>query len=533
MSALLYLMRTMIRNWLLQLRKKPALIVVYVLFFALLLFTLIPTGGQNREGSLLGGEAYFRTLLFVLFLFLTYLTVSKGLKQGSTFFSMPDVNMLFTSPIRPQSVLLYGIIRQMGTSALATLFLFFQIPNLRNFFGLDASGIAGVLLAWFLLLVSLQAISLSVYSLTAPHPARRKIGKYILYGIIAIVAVAFFAHLLLTGADLSRITAFFDSPLLNFVPLAGWMTAFATGIASGDIPTALLFLCLTLFFSSLGIALVRRTDSDYYEDVLQTTEISFTLRQAMKSGRATTKTTQARVKAGKSGLVGSGVGASTFFYRHLTEQRRTGFMILDKLSILTVAAALAGGLIFRRLIATGDLSPVVCSYIGLGALSYLLYFLTITGKFTAELSKPYIYLIPEKETAKLFYSNLASVVKALIEGVLSFGILAFFCDLPIWYVPLAALLYASLCQLYISVSILTQRILGESRSKLLTSLLYLLCAGFLIVPCAILFAVPAAILSAMAPSLLFLAYVAPLLYNVIVSVLVLFLCRGVLQTADL
>ena len=89
----------------------------------LAVFSANPSAGSLTDQRIM----YMQTGSFLLLAFVSFSSFSKGLNQGSTFFSMPDVNFLFPSPIHPMKVLLYGTIRQMGMSAIASLFLLLQI----------------------------------------------------------------------------------------------------------------------------------------------------------------------------------------------------------------------------------------------------------------------------------------------------------------------------------------------------------------------------------------------------------------------
>lgn len=531
MRALSYLFFTSIKNAVRQILKKPAMIILYLFLIGMMIFAMIPN--QRSVTSSFDMTPVLRAIAFCLFGFISYTSISKGLKQGSTFFSMPDVNFLFTSPIRPQSVLLYGVVRQMGMSAMATLFMCFQVPNMRSLLHLDGTGIFAVISGWFIMLVCAQVVSLCTYSLTAPHPKRRRIGNYLMYGLIVLVTAGLAVYLLTRGGDMQAVPEYFDLPVIDFVPLAGWINAYVMGMITGETDTALLFLLLALFFPALGIALVRRTDSDYYEDVLQATEQIYVTKQAMKDGKLGAKNMNQNIRAGKSGIAGKGRGASVFFYRHLTEQRRTGMTILDKGSFVIIAVAVIGGIILKNLTDKGDIEPFFSGLAALGVLSYILYFLTVSGKFTQELTRPFIYLVPAPDILKLFYSNLAAVLKALIEGLVSFSVIAVLAGLPWWYVPLAACTYASLSQLYISMSILTQRILGGSNSKILSTIIYLVSASILLVPGAVLFGVLQAIFYSNGRELLFISYLAAIAYNIFISTLVLLLGKGILRDAEM
>lgn len=531
MIALSYLLLTSLKNFLRQLLKKPALIVIYVLVAAMMVFAMLPGGKSFTPQSDM--SPILRAIAFCIFGFIAYTSISKGLKQGSTFFAMPDVNMLFTSPIRPQSVLLYGVIKQMGVSAMATLFMCFQIPNMRNLLHLNGTGIFAVTSAWFIILVCAQVVSLCTYSLTAPYPKRRRIGNYVMYGLIAAVVLGLGAYLLSRGGEMQAVIDYFGLPVMDYIPLVGWINTYMMGLIGGETARPLMFLLLAVFFPALGIALVQRTNSDYYEDVLQATERTYVTKQAIKDGKIGAKNMSENVRAGKSGIVGKGQGASIFFYRHLTEQRRTGMIILDKGSLVVIVGAVIGGIILRNLTAKGEITPFISSLIAFAALAYILYFLTVSGKFTQELTRPFIYLVPAPDILKLFYSNLTTVLKALVEGLIAFTILTVLAGLPWWYVPMATLTYATLSQVYISMSILTQRILGGSNSKVLSTILYLVSASILLVPGAIIFGVLQAVFYFNGQQFLFVSYIAAICYNIIISGLVLFLGKGILREVEM
>lgn len=530
MSALSYLFLTTIKNGFKQILKKPALLILYIAIIGMMLLALLPGGRQLTIESDM--TPVLRTIAFALFGFVAYTSTSKGLKQGSTFFAMPDVNFLFTSPIRPQAVLLYGVVRQMGISAMASIFMVFQVPNMRNMLHLNATGIFAVISGWFIIMVCSQVVSLCTYSLTAPYPRRRQIGNYVLYGIIGVVVLGLVGFLLSRGGDMKAVLDYFSLPIIDFVPLAGWINAYMMGLIEGDTLKAILFLLLAVFFPVLGIVLVQRTNSDYYEDVLQATERTHLLKLAVKDGKSGARHMNQNVRAGKSGIVGKGQGASIFFYRHLTEQRRTGIFLVDKGSIVVVVAAIIGGIIFRNLSADGEITSFVSSLISFAALSYILYFLTVSGKFTQELTRPFIYLVPAPGILKLFYSNLTTVIKSLIEGIVAFTILTVLAGLPWWYAPLAGLTYATLSQVYISMSILTQRILGGSNSKILSTMLYLVSASILLIPGAAIFGILQAVFYFNGQQFLFVSYIAAIGYNVGISILVLFLGRGILREVE-
>ena len=83
------------------------------------------------------------------------------------------------------------------------------------------------------------------------------------------------------------------------------------------------------------------------------------------------------------------------------------------------------------------------------------------------------------------------------------------------------------------MSILTQRILGSSNSKLLSTLLYLVSASILILPGAVIFGVLQAVFYFGAPQLSFIAYIVATAYNVVISIVVLFFGKGILREVEM
>ena len=83
--------------------------------------------------------------LFVVFAF-------NADKNGSKIFLPADVNLLFSSPMKPQSVLMFRLLTQLGMMVAASLYMVFQLPNLILNMGLSVFAAFMLLVAWFLLI---------------------------------------------------------------------------------------------------------------------------------------------------------------------------------------------------------------------------------------------------------------------------------------------------------------------------------------------------------------------------------------------
>ena len=177
---------------------------------------------------------------------------------------------------------------------------------------------------------------------------------------------------------------------------------------TGDLAMLGAYAALTAAFLAAVVVLIARYDHDYYEDVLRTAEISHSAITAQKEGRVA-DSAPANVKVGKVGL-GGGWGASAVYYKHRVEDRRARRFVLSPTS-LVFAAIVIGFAFFMR--ENGAL-PVFLMAV------YMQMFAEALSRFGRELTKPYIYLIPESSFAKLLAALRQSVVGGSAESVVVF-----------------------------------------------------------------------------------------------------------------
>ena len=80
----------------------------------------------------------------IVFLAILLWGMYSGSKDGTDIFQMADVNLLFTAPMKPQSVLMFRLSFQMVATVFASIYLVFQIPNLVVNMGLGASAVVAI-----------------------------------------------------------------------------------------------------------------------------------------------------------------------------------------------------------------------------------------------------------------------------------------------------------------------------------------------------------------------------------------------------
>ena len=111
---------------------------------------------QKTPQEIAAIKTYVEAGVMIVFLAILLWGMYSGSKDGTDIFQMADVNLLFTAPMKPQSVLMFRLSFQMVATVFASIYLVFQIPNLVVNMGLGASQ-----------LVDKHVISLKIHCLCA------------------------------------------------------------------------------------------------------------------------------------------------------------------------------------------------------------------------------------------------------------------------------------------------------------------------------------------------------------------------------
>ena len=168
-------------------------------------------------------------------------------KSGGAIFLPADVNLLFPAPIKPQTVLLFRLLMQMGGMIFATVYLLFQIPALVLSTGLGGLVVFALLAAWVLVLIFSRLVSVLCYTVTATYP---QLKKYLRKGLLAVLLVLALVFLLYARSRENYFEAalsFFNAPLTRYIPLWGWLKAMVVFSLEGNI-----LLTFVAFFAQLA-----------------------------------------------------------------------------------------------------------------------------------------------------------------------------------------------------------------------------------------------------------------------------------------
>ncbi|ROR30828.1 putative ABC exporter [Mobilisporobacter senegalensis] len=459
MRGLIYLLLTIMKNRLLSLKKKPAILVIYILCALSIIGMLIASTFMPADTTTLPNLADIRILYGVVAgigLIFGYTFVNTGLSTGGTLFTMSDVSLLFVSPVSPIRILIYGLIKQLGTTFLTSIFILFQYVNLKKSFNISGTGMLFIFFIYGIMIFFGQLLSIAVYVYTNGNSKKKTIIRSIVYLIFIGIAFFVYQNYRLNGDILESLLDTADSKLFQMVPLAGWAAMFIKAYIEKDLLFLIIGLGLFILASILIILMITAGEADYYEDVLLSTEINYNKLQAAKEGKITK--TKKKIKLRKNELgIQKGNGANVLFYKHLLEAKRSSRLIfVDSYTIMVTLGA-------------GALSYFVntdfVGYIILGTLVYILFFFTIMGKLTIELTKPFIYMIPDKSIKKLLAASLTNIIKPYIDGLIIFGVVGLITGTSPLLNIFFALAYGSSAMLFISFTILSQRFLGGQLNK--------------------------------------------------------------------
>ena len=514
-SALVYLLLTRLKAQFKEMVRKPARLIYLVLVIALFAITLLgggEAGGATRDARELPALAgAFYGLMFVIL-------VSAGFKNGASMFTLSDVNLLFPAPIRPRAVLYYGLFRQLGASLLLGLFLLFQYGWLHSLYGIGVGALILIVVLYGVSVFLAQVVAMAAYSLTSMSPRRRALAEGLIYGVLGAFLVAVLARAALApgGMSLSSLVDAADSPLFRLMPVAGWTAAMLRGAMTGDFIMLAAYAALTAAFLIAVVVLIARYDHDYYEDVLRTAEVSHSAITAQKEGRVA-ESAPANVKVGKVGL-GRGWGAAAVYYKHRVEERRARRFVLSPLALVFAAVVIVFAFFMRE---NGAL-PVFLMAV------YMQMFSEALSRFGRELTKPYIYLIPESSFSKLLSALRQSVMNGFWESLVVFVPAGLILGLDLWTIAALVLARWSFTLVYNADTVAEMRLFGGVSSKFLTMFFYVLLMLLIALPGA----AAAIALGAMGyPEAL--CYAALAVLNVPMALLALFLCRNMLQCAEL
>ncbi|MBH1942298.1 putative ABC exporter domain-containing protein [Mobilitalea sibirica] len=525
MGALSYLFITRMKNKLLSLKKKPAFVIMYGVLLVIVILSFVAIMFAREEGEIIGGADERYIFLFIAgfgFLYL-FTFIMTGLSTGSTLFTMSDVALLFVAPISPKKILNYGLVSSLGKTLLTSIFIFYQLGNLKVNFGYGFREIMALFIIYAIMIFFFQILSIAVYIYTNQNEKRKKAVKYALYlSFLAFILIVISYQKQQSMNILEALMSVVDSKFFGYVPVAGWSVMFFKGAVDGVLFSILLPLIFFLVFIVLGISLLSLGKADYYEDVLLSTEYTHKAEQAVKEGGNYQRKPMKRIKVNEQDHKRiKGKGAVVFAYKHILEMRRgSRFILVDGYTFYIAIVVTIAGFNFK--------GPAA-AYGILAFIIYHQYFTTVFGMLKQELIKHYIFLIPEKSTRKVFYASVSSMLKHFVDAVFLFaGMLISGITDPANCFFLA-LTYIASGIVFVSMTILFQRVLGGQPGMTAKIIIGMLLMIVILTPAVVASAFTGIYLP---EQLRFLSTMPYIIYCILISLLIFRVCGNLIDKSE-
>ena len=334
-------------------------------------------------------------------------------KNGSRIFLPADVNLLFASPMQPQSVLLFRLMTQLGTAILASVYLLFQVPNLVENMGVSLWTALAFIAVWCLTLVVGKLLQILLYTVCSTHTALKNHLRKGIYSLLALITAGYIVSWQRSGDHwLTAAIDFFNAPASRYIPLWGWLKGFGMFAAEGNIKNMLLCLAAILVSSAALIYIIWHIKADFYEDAMAKSEETAELMaraQSEKSGVIVQRKKDRSQKLRRDGMR-HGSGANVFFFKAMYNRFRFAhFGIFTKTSETYLVAALAVGILCRFIIETDGLIPLMLT------LSVLTFFRAMGNPLEQDTQTDYFILIPESTWSKLFWSLMGGTANCFLD----------------------------------------------------------------------------------------------------------------------
>lgn len=467
MSAFLFIWRKSLWNMIRQLPKKPGKLIVILFYLALFVPSLLSTSFAPQEGntdflSTPYGLPVYSIIWLTLILLIGVSSLYAGTNRGSTVFTSPDVQFLFTAPLRPQTVLIYGLVGMLKSLAVLAIILPFQFPNLARL-GFNSGQLIGfaILLIWSLLSFNLLAM---VFYLVAQNRPRlrislRTVTLAIPFFFLVLLIIFFFS----TRDPLESVQRLTNTPAINLIPLFGWTLALARSFVLGMNSVSWFALFCLIVTPFVLIPVAYKMPADYYEDAINRVE---TVKKAVakQQNRKNIEATALQKKhKGRSGI-NHGYGLDTLFYRHWRELRRKQPYFISVASILITGTSLVTW-IPARLDAAVSNGRVYFLFI---ILLMQLFLRSGETVLTTELDRPLIYCLPYSPLKKMGWLTLTELVFN-IPLILPSLLVFLFLLQPAWYHFMAILpILFTFPLLTIASTLIAYRVIGSVEGQIST-----------------------------------------------------------------
>ena len=359
------------------------------------------------------------TDLIVTAAFFLMITMSMmGADKSGQLFKPADVTLLFPSPMKPQSVLMFRLMLNLGLNLFLAVYMLFQLPNLILNAGFSVWGSFSIIIAYGLVMAFSTLAQVTIYTVFSKGEGNKKknIGK-ILLAFYVILGISFIIYQKATNTDIATAAvAFFGNKNTFWIPFYGWLRGMVYFAVTGENTKSLIYMALFIIACIVLIFVIWKTDADFYEDAMYSAEKMSKLVEESKNSAKGGIITREKKRSDKIERDGFhyGSGANVFFYKALMNRFRFSFLkIFSKTMVIGLAAAFFSAYLVM------DNNIGIDRFIVPGSVLLMItFYRTLGNPLQEDLSREFFVLVPDSELKKILYSLLGCFAVNAIDLVL-------------------------------------------------------------------------------------------------------------------
>ncbi|MCQ2528501.1 MAG: putative ABC exporter domain-containing protein [Saccharofermentans sp.] len=457
-----------------SLLKRPLKFVLLLLALAMSVFMIFfPTLMAGEEDAVvrnpnvvLGGVSL---VLIVMFNFMFF----SGVKSGVIGFSQSDVNFHMAGPFSPKFNLIILVEGIIATCAILLWVLSCQVAVLYQLFGVSSADVIAILCGSALTMIIGFLISSFIGAKFAEDEKKK---RNFLIGL-AVVDILYVGAFVLTcmnkygsfdtfkALGFKGIMAEFGTSVFSQVyPVAGWISLIYAGIVKNSLVYLIVGIALIVLTFVAIYLLYSKSELDYYETAIAYAQKVADIKEARKAGVDTdTANINRKIKVGKESLK-TGWGANAFATMHFLQNARASKLFFVNSLGLMYRLICAVYMFIMSRSAGEDMGPMYYTVMGLTMITLLNVVVYGGGKTVLEFNKPYIFMVPESASSKLFYCLLADLPEIIFDSVLCAAIIWYFAKVKIFIavgVFVMMIVFDYLCELVALIELRICRGLGR------------------------------------------------------------------------
>ncbi len=347
----------------------------------------------------------------LLLIFFTFEAVSAD-KNGSKIFLPADVSLLFASPMRPQSVLFFRLMTQIGAALLGSVYLIIQLPNFMNM-GLSLWGAVALIATWALALMVGKLLQMLLYTICSTRPGWKSRLRPCIYAALTVIALGYVAYWQMgDGSYYDALLGYFNHPATRYIPLWGWLKGFAIFAVEENWTAMLAELAAIVLGGGILAYVIWHLKADFYEDAMAKSQETAELLEQIQSQRSNVIVRRKKERSDKIRRDGlrRGWGANIFFHKSLYNRFRFAHWgIFTKTTVTYLLAAVGVAALCRFVLDVEGALPVMLT------LGVLTFFRSLGNPLAEDTGMDFFILIPEPAWKKLLWSLLGGSVNCILD----------------------------------------------------------------------------------------------------------------------